>query len=46
LGFSSGFRVIAVLNVKNKPKSRKLLGTGLKTRIQQLITKEELENPG
>jgi hypothetical protein len=36
-------RVIAVPNVKNKPKSRKILGTSLKTHFQQLITQEELE---
>jgi hypothetical protein len=30
----------------NKPILAKFLGTSLKTRIQQLITEEELENPG
>jgi hypothetical protein len=32
------------MHVKNKPKSRK--NTSQKTRFQQLIIQEELENPG
>jgi hypothetical protein len=45
LGFSSGFPVIAVSNVKNKPNLAKILGTSLKIRFQQPITQEELEKP-